>query len=107
MLPSEELAILDKKKDFIITQEVANLFAEFIKKSPVDTGQFRSAWDLIQNIDGSWTISNGMEYASVLFDGRRVVSGRWYGSEQWSEGGEIMLKKFNILLEDRLDKLRV
>ncbi len=105
MLPSEELAQIESKRERITDEEVANLFAEFLRKSPVDTGAFRTAWELTQRIDGTWVITNDMGYASILFEGRRLVLGVWYGSEQWPTGGDVMLAKFNRELQKRLDRI--
>ncbi len=105
MLPSEELDQIYKKQLRVTGQEVVNLFGEFIKKSPVDTGSFRGAWDIKQNDDLSWVITNDVGYATILFDGRQLVAGKWYGSEQWPDGGQIMIEKFNRTLQSRLDRI--
>jgi len=107
MLPSEELKLLKDKTDRIIAEQVLNLYREFIKVSPVDTGAFRSAWTFDQISDNEWIISNGMQYASILYDGRRLVAGKWFGSEQWRDGGDPMLKEFNQKLERMLKDVRV
>lgn len=107
MDPSKELMELYQKQIRTVAEEVANLFARFIKSSPVDTGAFRAAWDLRQSGPTSWVISNDMEYAEILFDGRRFVAGKWLGSDQWPEGGEVMLKRFNKIVERRLNKIRI
>jgi len=110
MLPSEELALIYDKQLRTVAKEVINLFNKFIKVSPValvDGGSFRAAWDIEQNHDTSWTISNDMEYATILFDGRRFVAGKWFGSEQWDEGGKAMLKRFNRILERKLKRVKV
>jgi len=107
MLPNEELAILYKKQLLTIEEEVMNLFRRFIKVSPVDTGAFRSAWAVDQVSATEWIITNNTEYATILFDGRRFAADQWYGSKQWIEGGEVILKRFNRILNKRLDKIKV
>jgi len=107
MLPSEELAILYKKQLLTIEEEVMNLFRRFIKVSPVDTGAFRSAWAVVQVSATEWIITNNTEYATILFDGHRSVAGRLYGSKQWKEGGEVMLKRFNRILQRKLNRTKV
>lgn len=105
MDPSKELMLLYKRQIQTVAEEVANLFARFLKNSPVDTGAFRTAWDFEQIGPTSWKITNDMEYAEILWDGRRFVAGKWFGSEQWPEGGEAMLQRFNKIVERRLNKL--
>jgi len=106
MLPSEELKILHTKQLRVVEEEVMNLFAKFLKESPVDTGSFRAAWSIEKRLDGSWEITNDVSYATILFDGRRLVAKQWYGSEQWPDGGDIMLEKFNRTLQRELDKVK-
>ncbi len=126
MLPSEELKIIFAKQMRITEEEVMNLFHDFIKKSPVGnpetwvytkppykrkhpkgyhSGSFRAAWDISRKSDGSWVITNDVEYATILWDGRQFVAGRWYGSKQWPHGGQIMVEKFNRTLQKRLDRI--
>jgi len=117
MLPSQELALIYEKQLLTVEEEVMNLFRRFIKVAPVATietsgytgGSFKAAWAIEQNHDTSWTISNDMEYATILFDGRRIVAGKWFGSEQWLEenNGHVMLERFNKLLERKLNKIKV
>lgn len=107
MTPSEELMKLYQKQIQTVAEEVANLFSKFLKVSPVDTGAFKTSWDFEQLSPTSWVITNDMEYAEILFDGRRFVSGKWFGSEQWPDGGEVMLKRFNKILNRRLNKIRI
>jgi len=107
MLPSEELQKLYKKQIQTVAEEVANLFTRFLKVAPVDTGAFRTAWTLEQTSPTSWEISNDVEYASILFDGRRFVAGQWFGSEQWPEGGDVMIERFNRILERKLKQIRI
>jgi len=117
MLPSQELALIYEKQLRTVSEEVINLFRRFIKVSPVATvetsgytgGSFKAAWEIKQNHDTSWTISNDMEYATILFDGRRFVVDRWFGSEQWlkKDNGQVMLEKFNRVLEKKLNKIKV
>jgi len=107
MLPSEELAVLYKKQLLAIEEEVMNLFRRFIKVSPVDTGAFRSAWEVDKVSPREWIITNNTEYATILFDGRRFAADQWYGSRQWIEGGEVMLKRFNRILKRKLDRVKV
>lgn len=107
MTPSEELAKLYEKQIQTVAEEVANLFTRLLKVAPVDTGAFRSSWNLEQTSPTSWEITNDVEYASVLFDGRRFVAGGWLGSEQWPEGGDVMLERFNKILDRKLKNIRI
>ena len=114
---------LMKETEQAITSEIVTLYGEFVKASPVGGyrklkdgrlvkikgyigGSFRSAWSLDKNKKYSWSISNNMEYADILFAGRRKVGKRWLGSEQWADGGEPMLKEFEHRIENRLNSLQ-
>jgi len=103
---SDSFSELIKETEQAITNEVITLYSEFVKASPVDTGSFRSAWSLDKNKKYSWSISNNMEYADILFAGRRKVGKKWLGSEQWIDGGESMLKEFENRIENKLNSLQ-
>ena len=105
MLPSEELAIIHKKQLDVVAEEVITLFDKFVKVSPVDTGAFKGAWAIKKN-KLSWIITNDMEYATILFTGRRKAGNKEYGSKQWPEGGDPILMKFNRTLKRRLKKVK-
>lgn len=102
MTPSEELALIMKKQEKIVAKYAKRLLRELVKKAPVDTGTFKSAWSIESKGDMEWRISNNMEYASVLFDGRHLVGNKWYGSDQWPEGGHGLLEQINNELEKEL-----
>ena len=104
MTPSEELNSLISKKDRLIAEKVSNFYSDLVKASPVDTGTFRASWDL-QKSNYKWTISNNAEYASILFGGRRLAGNKMIGSEQWQEGGEPMLQRFENDLQRNLDNM--
>ncbi|MDM5264682.1 hypothetical protein PF327_10795 [Sulfurovum sp. XTW-4] len=76
-----------------VASKVVEFHGDLIKASPVDTGEFRDAWELIPNGKLSWTIFNPQSYSSILWAGRKVINDRTYGSEQWPEGGEPMVDK--------------
>jgi hypothetical protein len=87
-----------------VNKRVVQFHRDLVKAAPVDTGEFKDSWELIPKGILSWTIKNPMDYASILWVGRRQGSSKlgnpkWYGSEQWSEGGDPMLAKFKYDLE--------
>jgi hypothetical protein len=84
---------VDKDIDFV-ESKVVEFYGDLIRASPVDTGEYRGAWEMVQGGKLSWTIENPQQYADVLWRGRRFVGGRWYGSEQWRDGGDPMLDRF-------------
>ena len=97
----------------VIGKAVIDLFAEFQAQSPVGTeettgvkgysgGSFKEAWDIDVIGDNEWRITNNMGYATILFEGRRMVAGKYQGSEQWPEGGLVMLEQFNRYIERKL-----
>lgn len=78
-----------------VNEKVNEFYGDLVLASPVDSGEFRGAWELIPEGKLSWTIKNPMNYASFLWIGYRTINGHHFGSLQWFEGGEPMLKKFN------------
>ena len=103
-LLTDELDAIVKKQEKVVAGVVADLFAELVKRTPVDTGQLRQAWSIERNGD-SWIISNGLEYASIIFDGRKVVNGKLQGSTQLSQGIQPILDNFNRTLEIELRRI--
>jgi len=82
-----------------VNKRVVKFYSDLKSEAPVRTGAFRDDWRLVRTSKLTWTITNNMEYASLLWYGRREVNGRWYGSNQWKKGGEPMLKKFEYDME--------
>jgi len=80
--------------------EVNKFYSTMIEVAPVDTGDFRSAWEINQVGKLKWRVTNNMDYASILWRGRRNVGGKWYGSEKWSQGGEPELQRLKKRLSD-------
>lgn len=106
MTPSEAVEEIKRKKERIINEAVRDIFSELVKVSPVDTGTFRSTWDL-QKTSNGWRISNNMEYASILWDGRRFAAGKTLGSIQWPDGGAPILAKYNERIENEFKRIKV
>lgn len=104
MLLNDQLDKIYREQLRITEEEVLNLFQDFIKKSPVDTGNFRSSWSLEPLSETSWVIRNNAEYATILYDGRRFAAGQMLGSEQWPEGGDVMVEKFIRVLQRRIEE---
>jgi hypothetical protein len=108
MTPSQELELLYAKQIKTVAKGVTNLYGDFIRVSPVaevNGGSFKAAWDLARKGDLSWSISNNMEYATILYEGRDPQTKK--GSNQWPDGGLPMLEKFDRELTRELDKIRV
>lgn len=91
----------------IVADETKKLFSDLVANSPVAKGTFKSAWTIAKDESFAWTIHNPMQYASILWDGRRSVEGIMRGSEQWPQGGEPMLVVTNRRLEERLNRLKM
>lgn len=106
MTPTEAVAEISRRKNRIIDEVVRDMYSELIKVAPVDTGSFRSAWS-IDKITNGWRISNNMEYASILWDGRRFVAGKSVGSLQWQEGGSPLLARYNNRIEKEFKDIKV
>ena len=47
-----------------------------------------------------------MNYASILFDGRRIVSGKAHGSLQLPAGIDPVIAKYNIIMQSELNKIK-
>ena len=106
MTLSEELAYLMREQKRVVDEVASSLFSELISITPVDTGTLKGGWDIEETSNG-WTLSNILIYASVIFDSRRQVGGQWYGSESLPDGLTPTLKKYNIILQDKLNKIKV
>ena len=104
MTPSQELKLIVKKQRKVVDDIASDLYSELIEITPVVTGQLKSAWDLDESNSG-WIISNNMTYASIIFDGRgsRPSGGKY----NLPDGITPILKKYNILLQERLNRIRV
>jgi len=74
-------------------------------KTPVDTGTLKTAWEFHKVGDG-WLFSNNMNYASFIFNGRKVIDGKAIGSLQLPDGVFPILQRHNNELSRRLEALR-
>ena len=100
-----EFQAFTKQAEFIIAEMATNLLAELIQKTPVDKGTLKASWNMEKVGDG-WLLSNNMNYASFIFNGRRLVMGKQLGSLQMPDGVYPLIQKFNNELQKRLDNLR-
>ena len=106
MTPSEALKAIEKDAEKIVSQEALGLHARLVQASPVDTGTFKASWSIDKKSPLHWVIANTVEYASILWAGRRTVGGRAYGSEQWVHGGDPMLKQTDIAIDRRMKGIK-
>ena len=100
-----EFEAMNAKAEFIIAQMAMNLFNELQTRTPVDTGQLKTAWEFHKVADG-WVFSNNMGYASFIFNGLKVIDNKTIGSKQLPDGVFPILQRHNIELTRRLDLLR-
>ena len=105
MTPSQELDKIVAQQKRVVAKVANDLLSELIKITPVDTGALKGAWSIKKTSDG-WQLSNNMNYASILFDGRRIVSGKEYGSLQLPAGIDPVIAKYNIIMQQELKKIR-
>jgi hypothetical protein len=118
MTASDELKALINKRDAVIAEMAANLFAELQARTPVsDTltredgsvyhtgGSLKAAWEM-QKVNDGWLFSNNMEYASFIFGGIREVNGKKIGSKQLPDGVYPIIQDFNKELQIRLDMIK-
>lgn len=103
---SNEFDSLISDSEFIIAEVVADLYAELIKRTPVDTGQLKASWNLDKLSDGSWLLSSNLQYADIIFRGRRMIMGKQVGSLQLPDGVYPIIASFNSELENRLKGLK-
>lgn len=129
MTPSQAVDELERQYKQVLDRVVADMFNEFSRITPVGNpstwkinegragkklykpagysgGQLKTSWDLTPQGEG-WRLSNNMEYASVIFAGRRLVAGKMYGSEQLPAGLDPVLAKYNRILEREFERIRV
>ena len=104
-LLKDELTAIVTKSDIVVAKVAADMFAELIQITPVDTGQLKIAWDLSKTPNG-WLLSNNLGYSSIIFEGRVVGSdGVVRGSEQLPNGLAPILDKYNRVLEIELRRI--
>jgi hypothetical protein len=108
MTISQELNSIYDEQMRVVGIVANDMLSELIHVTPValvNGGSLKGAWD-IQTITNGYRLSNNLEYADVIFDGRRLVAGKWYGSEQLPAGLDPILAKYNLILERELDGVR-
>lgn len=106
MTLSAELDKINAEIEQAISLLVIKFFADLQRQAPVDTGTFRSAWKIKRTNRLEWEITNNMMYASILWDGRRMIGKSFKGSEQWPGGGEPMLLALNREIKLATDKIK-
>ena len=99
------------KRDRLVAEMVMNLEAELIRKTPVDTGQLKAAWETDKLSDGSYILSNNMQYADAIFRGIRLVPTKGggmktVGSKQMPTGVYPIVEKHLQELDKRLKNLK-
>ncbi len=104
--PSEGLDLIVKDAKKIIASEALGLKADLVSAAPVDTGNFKAGWQMKKVSDLHFLIYNPVKYASILWAGRRTVGGKAYGSEQWTNGGDPMLKQTDISISRRMQGIK-
>ena len=120
---SDALDHLERMQEVVLAETVADLYSELVTVTPVGDasqwntkyppkgyigGSLRAAWKLTRLANNRWKLSNNMEYASIIFDGRKPGSGGWLqGSKQLPAGVDPILLKYNLLLTQRLNRLKV
>ena len=52
-----------------------------------------------------WKIQLKAKYSTILWNGRRKIGDRYYGSEKWSGGGEPILRKLENDIIKRCDNV--
>ena len=108
---SDDFRAFIAQRDRLVAEMVVNLEAELIRKTPVDTGQLKSAWDADRLSDGSYVLSNNLQYADSIFRGIRLVptkSGgmKTVGSKQLPDGVYPIVEKHLKELDKRLKLLK-
>ena len=100
-----EFEAMNQKAEFIIAEMAMNLFNELQTRTPVDTGQLKTAWQFQKVADG-WLFSNNMNYASFIFNGLKVIDNKTIGSKDLKDGVYPIIQRYNMELTRRLDLLR-
>ena len=100
---------LTEEMNDIIGQEVHTFFG-LLKKKGWDVRDthffFRSITAPIKKSKWEWQIQLKAKYSTILWNGRRKVGGRYYGSKKWSGGGEPMLRKLENDIIRRTDNVQ-
>ena len=108
---SDDFRELIANRDGLVAEMVINLESELIRKTPVDTGQLKSAWQTDKLSDGSYVLSNNMRYADAIFRGIRLVPTKGggmktVGSKQMPDGVFPIVEKHLQELDKRLKLLK-
>jgi len=106
---SVEFDIISKEIVDIVEDEVVALQNDLIDVGQAvwDTGEFKNSFAPLKKLSwASWVIRNDAEHSSILARGRRQVNGKWYGSLNWVDGLDPMIKKLNDNIERATNALR-
>lgn len=112
-----EFNAIKKKKDRIITKSATNLFTKLVKITPVGNpslwenpnsapkgyagGNLKASWTIDKKNDG-WLINNSALYASIVLRKREKIRGKTYGSKQFPDGIEPIIKLADKKLQQEL-----
>lgn len=96
-----EFNAIKKKKDRIIAKSATNLFPKLVKITPVKKGNLKASWTIDKKNDG-WLINNSALYASIVLRKREKIRGKTYGSEQFPDGIEPIIKLADKKLQQEL-----
>ena len=104
---SDDVLSIEEQIEKAIARTTLKLHSDLIKVAPVGTpestgikgyvgGSFKADWKVKKKFQMEWEITNNMEYASFLWRGH---------SKQWN-GGDSMLLKANIQLENKFKRIK-
>jgi len=99
---------MTKEIDQIIGEEVHNLFNDLKQKGEDvhDTRHFKNSIMSPRKTSYGWVIHMKAKYSSILWEGRRQIGNKFYGSVNWFNGGAPMLQKTANDITREVDNVR-
>jgi len=87
-------------------------FDDLYERNPVDSGDMKASWNYSLPSMGeawTWTAKNTQDYSDVITQGRRLVNGRYYGSDLgWGAGGvEVLLQKMSNDIYKEINDIKI
>jgi hypothetical protein len=100
-----ELDAILRKRDGIAKAEAIEMHSDVVQATPVDTGHLKGSWEWVTGRYKYITQTN-VEYAPTIDGGRRMVDGKWQGSEQLPHGWQPIIKRHRENIKKLLRRIK-
>ncbi len=110
MTPTEELDSITRQIGDVVKTSSIELLRKIKLGQPVDTGNMLKDWKITPTKPNNmgFLISNNVSYNWFIWRGRRMVKGKWYGSNKgWGRvGGQYVVDQEEVEIQKRLDAIK-